>query len=786
MLIYLFRIIKKRVFSFLFSTIALAVAIASLIACLNIYTTLIEGKPVGTHYQGREVSLFSFSDSYNMSFTLHPRTLINLQKELGKAGNIIAASAGRYKEVVFDDKTLKSVIDTVSDNFFDVLKIEFMQGSAYEFSSKTQATCILSEKYLQRLKLTTPPASISVANKTYKVIAVTKKFQGLLDGETEVWIPWQHGHNILFPNLEDKGLLRQASLYHSVIISNGAISDQDFDTAIENLKKRTDLLFPPFNAYKTIKGISWSEEEHGNAIQSTHLYLYVSLLVFIVALLNLSSWVNLVRMAKLSNEITFLKLGISFKHYVFFIALLMLIPISFAFVLAYPLYQLYLSLLKQEPAIGDLFLNGTTFDSPDMMIMVFILFLVSVFVVICINWLIAKASSVGFFNNKTNSTNNRVFFIFRIVLFFASILTTMSLFFALFTSSYGLKAISMFKSNDKPIFFSYIHSSKERLNEHSLLSFFNSLKQENTELRDSGLIQYFPLNSIVKPDSFSFQEYTNPELSVVINPVTSNAMSILDITLKNGSSFDHSNNKQILVDENTAKEIMRLTGKKNIVGTTLYDSISDPYKIIGIVSNINYSNSPSSQVLVAYSSFDYSAKGAMAVLQGDMQINNLKESINQLQKQFGFKESNIGSYKDIIKKKRDPYISRLALSLSGSLVAIIISTLMLFSITNIDLKNKKQSLAIRACLGLSPYKLWWKANVQSLSIVVFGFLVGFVIFWKNSSFDAIKIIIDSKLWVTISLMSFFLIFVLAGASIMIAFRQIFTKQSLYSHLKSKD
>jgi hypothetical protein len=86
MFVLLLRCLRRRPVSLLLTVLGLAVAFATTLSTLGLYSVLREGHPRGTDFPGDPVSIFMHASAMNFDFFLGPAQITAFQRDLGDSG----------------------------------------------------------------------------------------------------------------------------------------------------------------------------------------------------------------------------------------------------------------------------------------------------------------------------------------------------------------------------------------------------------------------------------------------------------------------------------------------------------------------------------------------------------------------------------------------------------------------------------------------------------------------------------------------------------------------------
>ncbi len=786
MILYLYRLFSRRLIGFFISVTALSISIAGLIACLVILENLENGRPKGVNYQGKFISIFSYISSKNLTWYLTPQKILSLQEELDDQTQIIAVNEGdNFETVNINEKTLISSISFVSDNFFDVLKIKINEGNRQDFYKTVETVCLVSKSFIKNNNLSSAPTSLLIDNKQYKIIGVVPEYKGLFPesfSDVDIWIPWQHAHHILSRKINNKNPFGGGEYW--AILTSTNINLDSLESNLSQLESRTDLLKPPEDSFKSIKGLVNQVNLRSDAEESTMLYLYISLVMFIIAVINLSTWVALTRLSKINNERIFLKLGIGRYRFFSLNILAVIAPIIFAFILAIPLYKGYLYLILQETTLEKLFTEESLFHVLIPWKEIMFMILVTVLVIYILTMIIAKLSNVAY-NKHSLSSDNKTGYVFHSLFFITVTLTTVSLIFSIFIMQYALLTKNKFSNQNFNNVYSIIPFFENFLDNKKKVNLIIDSLQNNIEnITKIGISSKVPYSDN-QTQNFSLNKYEPTDIKILVNKVDKVALSILGVNMIVGENIVVGRN-QLIVDTKTESKLKKLTHLDSILNLTLYDMAQEEYQIVGISSFLNYSSDPTVDINIGYTSFKDQDPVRIILLKGNIDFENLINMTEKLRTEYSLKLFVVNSLEERKTSLSIPLYSRIILCLTAAVMSVIISMLTIVSIISINVSEKNKALAIYSSLGLTPFKLWLYSYKVTLIVTVLGFGVGTFLYWKINQMPFMLIISRGSSFNTSIFVASIILMILALASMTIVFFRLFYKHSIFDYLRNND
>lgn len=191
--------------------------------------------------------------------------------------------------------------------------------------------------------------------KSFRVRATVALYQGLFDRNSDIWIPWQHAHSLLFPGFSDQGLLRQPGLYWLIAIAPAGQASSRTLASLARLKNRVDLLAPPWDSIRIAPGITSDLTAHSAADTSSKIYLMGAALMLMVALINLACTTALGRARFVDRELILQYLGVSPLQFLMHTTLLVLVPVALAMAIAPASAWGFRWFLSREPNLRAIF-----------------------------------------------------------------------------------------------------------------------------------------------------------------------------------------------------------------------------------------------------------------------------------------------------------------------------------------------------------------------------------------------------------------------------------------------
>jgi len=738
MVFYLLTIFRSKFFSMGTAVFGLAVALAFFLACMQIIDTLRSGHPSGTDFDGTPVSFFAYISSMEMNFFLDPRQISALQDEFGDTADLIAASGGRIVDVVVTETESSDslVVDVVSDNLFDALGVAAASGSLELFKG-TEPVVVVSEKYIEQRGKFTAPDHIQLAGRSYRVIAVAETFSGLFNARTDVWVPWQHGHNILYPDIEDRGLFNQPGLYWAVAIPKEGKS-AEFQQRLAAAKKRTDLLYPPWDSFRSVEGITYSEPKRRAADQAINLYFFMSLMMLAVAALNLACWVGLLRASTATNDATFIQLGIPLFAYAGIEAFYTITPVLLAFLIGIPGSAVLIDLLSSTPPVADFFAVASNIESNGLVsqqVMIFLLVCLFGFV---FGKLISHSAGVSYRRGTGRPSRFRMQSTFRAILLFSACVCAMGFFLTVSASKSGLGLLKHLdiEGTETTWFLPLKHQQQDisEIGIESLQVVETAVRQNLRDLEGVGFVASPPFVATYQPLGLSLEEFGDPVASAFIQTVTPGTLEALRLKPVQGRLLDAKDGYGIVVEQRLADMLSRQLPNNSVIGTKLYDAAGRLYRTVGVVDHFPYTADPESDPLVAYALPRSGQKNpTVMVITGPESDQELSVMLRLLQRDHQMGVSGPYRLSESIQSARTPLLIRVVLLLAACSFTALIAMLSLYAVSSVEFKYRQKTYAVFSALGATPFKILWMALNGLLLTMIGGILIAIVLVWLFSS-----------------------------------------------------
>ena len=735
MLTFLLRSLRARAHSLALTILGLAIAFAATLASLNLHAVLRGGHPQGTQFSGTPVSIFSHISARDMDIFLFPRQILALQEELGDSGTIVASSGSRIVAVEVDGIVRDVPVDVAAPGFFTALGVIIKGGDPRLFGDeRADPACVLSEHFMARMGLQSAPRTIQIAGRSLRVIGIARGFNGLWDHETEVWVDWRLGHDLISPTTKVNGL---DGFYWALALPTRG-QEASFHAKLERALARRDLTEPPFDSFRVVPGITNQADKRRAAESSSWLYLVLCAVMLTVASVNLAAWSALMRAGKIENEWTFLRLGIPrLTHALLGMGFVML-PVLAGALLALPLERLLTMLLRQDSSIYSLLAWSANFERHYP----WGVWLTIVLAVIAIGWLlglvVTHQAGLRFSAPSLRSTPSKLERLFRPMSVLVALLAAVSLLFGMLQSAAAMRTWKVLAGQDTGQVWALFIQPESG----SPGSTLDGLKREAIErgvraqlphTQTMGFVKIRPLSSArVALSTYTLEPGGPPALKLLLNEADAPGMQVLGANLRNGRPFDSNlNAMEMVLDERAAQALAQVAGRRSVLNMNLYDELSMPWRIVGVVDRITYGPDPDKEPPVAYVSLGESPLIVNLVLRGPStrtQIDGLAGAGVRVQGgtvDFG-DPVNLAEVAD---KVLAQYKSRALLSMIAAVITIAIAALTILSITTLEVRRRRRLLAVRASLGERPWATAWHGVHGVLLAILLGTLLGMVVMW---------------------------------------------------------
>lgn len=740
MFAFLLRSLFGRAPSLALTVLGLAIAFAATLAALNLHAVLRSGHPQGTNFVGEPVSIFSHMTARNFDLFLFPPQIMGLQEELGDSGALVASSGARMVEVGVSGSNHDAAVDVVTPNFFTALVVAINGGDARQFGDQSTApNCVVSERFIARLGLQTPPETLRIAGRVLRVVGVARGFNGLWDHETDVWVDWRLGHDLLSPTTKVKGV---DGFYWSLAIpAQGQAAA--FRGKLQRALARRDLAEAPFDGFRAVPGITNQPDMRRTADTSAWLYLVLCGVMLVVAIANLAAWSALLRAGKIQSELTFLQLGISRRTHALLGLGFVVLPALAGALLALPLERLMSALLHQDSAISALLAWSAEYERRYP----WGGWLAIVLAVTASGWLlglaVAHLAGLRFGMSSLRAAAGKVERLFRPMAVLVTMLAAVALLFGALQSVNALRVWrALAHEGSGPVWMLFIQNATaaglDQVGREAILRDVHAVLPRTEAL---GFVKIRPLSTVKEALSvYALEPGGPPALKILLNEADAEGMQVLGARLRSGQYFDTSlSAMEIVLDAQAAQQLAQATGNASVVGMSLYDELSMPWRVVGVVDRIPYGPDPDKEAPVAYVALGDAPLILNLVMLGPNtaeQVAALAEAgirIDAGTLRFG-EPANLAEKAD---EALAQYRSRALLGLMAAAITITISALTILSIVTLEVRRRRRRLAVRASLGERPLATAWHGVRGVLMSILLGLLLGMLVMWLAGAWLAV-------------------------------------------------
>jgi len=793
MSLFVWRAIRARWPSFLVTTLGLGLAFGCALACLSVVQVLRGGHPVGSHFDGDPVTIYQHVLSMGYDLFLSPAQIAQVQQELGDSGTVTGSSGGAFESAELNGEPMAVAVDVVLPNHFSVLGIHLI-GADPERWGQGDETVIVSQRFLARLGLTTPPKSIRIAGQDFPIAGVADAFPGLWNHEIEVWVDWRQGQRLLFPTSVNRGVNQQPPLYWALAIPAEGKS-AEFAARLQRALARTDIAERPFDKLRAVSGITNQSELRQAADTSTSLYLLSCGLMLLVGAFNLASWSALTRVSRLDAEWTMLRLGIPRLAYFRIGLWFVLIPAVVGAILAVPFHWLFAWLLASDPAIASLLEASSEYQRSYPWFA-----WVAVFALTCVlghglGSLVSTVAGLRYGAVSLRSDQAAVRQVFRGVVIVVSMASAIAMVFAAFASLGGYRLLrDMAYPDASQVWMLGLRSGNAATrfdwNAENMDRLVEEVRVRMPELAAVGFLQVRPFSS-AKPGStvLSLEPFGAPDLSVMLNEATYEALPALGLPVVRGKGFSQHGGEaaEIVLDTAAADLFSSSHGGKDVLDQLLYDAAGTAYRVVGVSQRSLYSTDLNSALPVAYASMTESIRPPILITRGPTTAERIQRQLVQAKDSLfpGVVVESPLNLRDLSDQTFAGYRSRSMLCVISALVTLVIAFISLVSIISLEVARNRRALAVRACLGASTGELM-RRSVRGLSVcVVGGSMVGFALLWFARSALPTDLITSAGDWFWMGGVSVTALLLLVLLCASIALRRLFFGAALSDHLREE-
>jgi len=745
--------------------ISLSIGIALIASSSSVYKALSNNKAAGVTHQGNIASLFANISAFDINFPISPMQLYNLSQEVSHRATIVATQGAKAQPIVIHDEEFSPIAEVVSSNYFEALGITLSNNSYQHFESDNPSV-VLRHDFADKHQLNLGD-SIEIRGINFQIVALSHTFSGIFDNQSELWIPWQHANHLgSFPV---STLLEQGPGYWAIVLQQEGCNDGCFSQSLIDIKQRQDLLslklMPPVDSFVTLPGISFDKNRQQDAHSNATIYIILATLVFTIAVLNMISCQVQLQTQSINNKKLFLALGITRIDYYRLVAMLIGLPISIAVILGFLISTIYSRILLNDDNIAILFTQNYQFSQTNNLLIAFI---AGCFTALC-TWLAISRlhykHNVVYHSNDLYSQPKTSLTLLYFFGFLSVFVGTISLLITAHTIGYNIPTIN--NLNNQTLNGLSVYTLNEDKFQHNPNDLSQSILLAHPELNTSALMKYVPrLNSIIDERLYAVA-YGNEFVSLGINQVSHGVFETLDIKLLQGELLNKNDSQTLVVSKNTAEKLKILLGVSNILNQTVFDDIGYSWKIIGVVDDIHYNSDPNVTQLMAYKSSKSTFDSPLLVLSNTLDSTQRHILLNETFASILVTYTFSADLKTLQTQVRNATYQRLILGLIACVSGLIIALFTLVIIGQLNMREKRKSIAIYSALGathwyLARYAIWQFSLViisssilSSLAFVKFNNLL---LTWDNAEISYSLTISSLISAIAVSLISLIILF----------------------------
>ena len=726
---FVFRGFLKRWIATSLAVLALAVALATLLACWRMSSALDTGKPKGTHFEGEPVSLFQYSDDSRLHFFLSPNQIKNLSIELEGSADLVAASGVRALTWTSGAAELPIHVDFVSDNFFAKLGVQFSEGKAAQFSA-TEDGVVLSAQFLQVNGLSAAPDTIRVGGRVLRVVGVVSEFSGLFDRDSQAWINWHQSSGLLYPPPRSgaaKGLDDGLWFFWTLAIPKAGEQNR-FHTLLDGLVQRAEGVEPPFSALVALPGITNQTDLRADADKSQTLYWTMSWLLLIIAALAIGLLIALIRLSRLSSEWTMLRLGAGRTPFFMLGLAYAALPVLLSGALAILLAGIFQRLLLMDPSVAALMAWSAELEPDPLWLQLAVILFGILSICTTFNMLVMRGAGARFgavvLRTQTGHLD-KLFLVFSALIAAAASLTL--LIGVLAAQESWAKEREMASAAAENVWFQAL-SAKEAgasISREQRLQLQAALRI-NPNIRKTGFAALLPLSGA----KIALSEYSvgANTFKLMVNMASSEAIPALNLPLRAGRIYVEGSESEIVLDEDAARLIQAKISPLPVLGAVLRDELGAMVVVVGIVGRVSYTSDLSQAPPVAYLAMPDDQVQLSLVMQGQLKPSDLQQ-LQEIQRTSAanIKFAEIQSFPLVAERLRERFQARSTLTIATSLCALVVAVFLLSCAGVLRARRRERDYAIRMSLGAQPGKIishFLKAELTSNFI---GALLGICI-----------------------------------------------------------
>jgi hypothetical protein len=739
MLAFLLRSLLGRWPSLALTVLGVAVAFAATLAALGLHDVLRGGHPQGTGFAGEPVSIFTHASARHMDLFLSPRQVLAFQDEIGDSGFVTASSGARMVEVGFAGTSREAAVDVAAPNLFSALGVAIAGGDAHQFGDPRAApACVVSARFLARMGLHEPPPTLLVAGRPLRVIGVAPAFNGLWDHETEVWVDWRLGHDLMTPGTRYTDV--DGFFWALAFPRPGHAAD--FRGKLRRALARSDLAEAPFDGFRVVPGITNQPDLRGTADTSAWLYLALCAVMLVVATASLAAWSALMRAGKIESEWTFLQLGIPRRTHALLGLGFVVLPVLAGALLALPLERLFSALLHQDSAIYALLAWSPEYQGHAP----WGTWLAIVLVVAGCGWLLGLAVSrmagLRYDAITLHSPSGAIERLFRPMAVLIALLASIALLFGTLQSVQALRVWhALAQEGSGQVWMMFMQpltgAPGSTLDVAARDAIVRDIRGKLPGTQALGFVKIRPLSTAKQALSpYSIEPGGPPAVELLLNEADPQGMQVIGAALQQGRHFDPDlGAMELVLDSRAAQRIADVAGTGSVLGMDLYDGASMPWRVVGIVDPVAYGADPGKEPPAGYVTLGASPLIANLVLRGTAPARDVaRVAAAGVRMQAGL--LRFGEPANLARKADDAlaqYRSRALLGMVAAAITIAISALTVLSIVTLEVRRRRRLLAVRASLGERPLATAWHGARGVLLAILLGTLLGMLAMWVGGA-----------------------------------------------------
>lgn len=693
-------------------SLVLAFALSAVTASTFVLYALKNNAPQGTHFKGYSYTLFSEISLFNINFIFSPKQILSIQEQLKGKADVIATSTPKTVMATFRQNNISATVEAVSGNYFNALQIKVQ--SPNKLADKNTAFAAISKQYAQQHNISIGDTFI-IREQVFVVGYILEHFKGLYHSEVDIWLPWHFSGKVISTLHKGDLLLDQHWNYWVSIIGHTKTSKKTMQDLMAQVISRKDLLVltstPPVDKMSFIEGISYDKNLANTAQTSAYNYLFISLLLFLIALLCVITYAMFITSKLTKNLQLFLTLGINKIQFRLVYLTLTLTPFLFSLIIANGLNLYLTDLITADPAIKELLANTRFSIKVQLTIICVCIWIFSLLISSCLSHLVTLNSRIKY------STNT----IYNIPKFSSWPLITIKSV-AIATTSICIIFTSLVIQYSAPILNTLKQPNLEQLQVFSgltknagatPLSEITSTLAHQLPHTSFGFITYPPFVQSLKHESYFEKPFDNKPFTIAHNKLSDTSFDLLGLKVVAGNLRLLSSNPQNIAIDSKASSALGFVSAEQALDKVIYDKLGTPLKVVAVVSNLAYEADPERLVGMIYQSARQQIEAPYLLVKKPIDIA-LIEQLN-----FGALAAFTLSYQhkaDLLLKQQEvlaPLTSRLLLCFMISLVGFVAAITNIFFIAHLLLTKKRKTLAIYRTLG-APFMMGLTVYAKSI------------------------------------------------------------------------